>query len=112
MKNSVLVFLLRLVGNHKSVRQSICALLTLNTALMMTIFITVIFQCMPIQYNWDIKIEGGHCIGQAEFYVATSAITLFTDILVLALPFWIVMALKMKGRIKIAVIGIFFLGGM
>jgi hypothetical protein len=112
VKNSVLIFLLRLAGNRKSVKQSIWALVALNTALMLAIFIVVIFQCTPIQYNWNPTIEGGHCVQQGAFYVSTSTVTLFTDILVLALPFWIVMDLKMTRKMKFAVIGIFFLGGI
>jgi hypothetical protein len=79
---------------------------------MIAIFITVIFQCTPIAYNWDTSIANGHCVKQGPFYVATTSLTLFTDLLVLALPFWIVMGLKMARKTKIAVIGIFFLGFM
>jgi hypothetical protein len=79
---------------------------------MIAIFIIVIFQCTPIKYNWDLSIKDGHCIQQGAFYVATSTVTLFTDILVLAIPFWIVMGLKMATKTKVAVLGVFFLGGM
>ncbi|KUJ18746.1 uncharacterized protein LY89DRAFT_504150 [Mollisia scopiformis] len=110
VKNSILMFLLRLTGTRKAVRYTILGLIAVNTALMIAIFITVIFQCLPIAYNWDTTIKGGHCVAQGAFYVATTTLTLFTDILVLALPFWIVMGLKMERKTKIAVIGIFFLG--
>ncbi|KAF8848760.1 hypothetical protein BDZ45DRAFT_664032 [Acephala macrosclerotiorum] len=110
VKNSMLIFLLRLAGNRREVKYTILTLIVFNTALMVAIFITVIFQCTPIPYNWDTTIEGGHCVQQGAFYVATTVLTLFTDILVLALPFWIVMGLKMARKTKVAVIGIFFLG--
>lgn len=112
VKNSILIFLLRLTGNRRAVKYTILTLIVFNTALMVAIFVTVIFQCTPISYNWDTTIEGGHCVQQGAFYVATTSLTLFTDILVLALPFWIVMGLKMARKTKIAVIGIFFLGFM
>lgn len=112
VKNSILMFLLRLTGTKKAVRYTIFGLIFINTALMVAIFITVIFQCHPISKNWDLTIEGGHCLTPGPFYVSTTVLTLFTDILVLVLPFWIVMGLKMARKTKIAVIGIFFLGFM
>lgn len=44
VKNSVLLFLLRFSGNRRSVRYCIHALNIFNLALMVTIFIVVIFQ--------------------------------------------------------------------
>lgn len=81
---------------------------------MVAIFIVVIFQCTPIEANWwtpsEMAAKNGQCIKQGAFYVVTAALTIFTDILVLLVPFWIVMGLKMARRMKVAVIGIFFLG--
>lgn len=93
-------------------KYSIYGLLAFNTLLMVAIFITIIFQCLPISYNWDRSIKDGRCIEQATFYVVTAAISLFTDILVLGLPIWIVIGLNMACKMKLAVIGIFLLGFM
>jgi high-affinity K+ transport system ATPase subunit B len=87
VKISILIFLLRLTGTRKAIRHSISGLIAFTTALMLAIFITVIFQCLPIAYNWDTSIEGGHCVQQGAFYVATTVLTLVTDILVLPLQF-------------------------
>jgi hypothetical protein len=86
--------------------------MAVNTSAMVAIFLVVIFKCNPIAYNWDKTIAGGTCIDQGIFVVLTGATTIFTDILMLMFPFWIVMGLKMPRRTKIWVIGIFLLGGM
>ncbi|TGO19282.1 hypothetical protein BTUL_0005g01310 [Botrytis tulipae] len=90
VKTSILMFFLRLAGQKIEVK--------------------LIFQCTPIAYNWQLDILGGSCIEQGTFYAATSVVALVTDILVLIVPFWIVIGLKMPRETKIAVIGIFFLG--
>ncbi|KAF5871308.1 putative cfem domain-containing protein [Botrytis fragariae] len=110
VKTSILMFFLRLAGQKTEIKRIIWALLIINNALMVAIFIVVIFQCTPIAYNWQVDIPGGYCIEQGVFYVATAVVALVTDILVLIVPFWIVIGLKMPRRTKIAVIGVFFLG--
>ncbi|OIW31727.1 hypothetical protein CONLIGDRAFT_237473 [Coniochaeta ligniaria NRRL 30616] len=110
VKTSVLVFLLRLGGQKPGVRYAIHALNIFNVTLMIAIFLVVMFQCWPVSYNWNPLIEGGHCIKQGTFYVVTAALTLFTDVLVLALPIWIFADLKMKMKMKIALMLVFLLG--
>lgn len=51
IKASVLLFLLRLVGQKKSIRYSIWALFVLNLALMIAVFVLVIFQCSPVSQS-------------------------------------------------------------
>ncbi|KAF4626894.1 hypothetical protein G7Y89_g11261 [Cudoniella acicularis] len=111
VKNSMLVFLLRISGSRDSVRYSIYALMAVNTASMIAIFFTLIFQCTPIEYNWNSSING-HCIEEGTFYVSSACVTIFTDFFILAIPFWIVMGLRMSMRKKIAVVGVFFIGGI
>lgn len=116
VKTSLLLFLLRLSGQVQSIRWSIHALNAFNLALMVAIFITVLFQCTPISYFWEElgrnPPTNGFCIDKGAFYVSTAALTAFTDILVLALPFWILLGLQMRRRVKWALVGIFALGGM
>lgn len=112
VKTSVLIFLLRLGGQKPGVRMAIHALNIFNIALMVAIFLTVMFQCTPVSFNWTPSIADGKCIKQGNFYLVTAALTLFTDILVLALPIWIFADLKMKMKLKIALIIVFLLGFM
>jgi len=54
----------------------------------------------------------GTCVDTGIFYIATSALTIFTDLAVLALPFWIFLGLKMPLKVRIALMGVFLLGGV
>lgn len=112
VKTSMLLFLLKLGSQKPGVRICIHILNALNLSLMVAIFLVVIFQCTPISFNWDITIVGGHCIQQGTFYLATAALTLFTDVLNLALPFWVFLDLKMPLRVKITLLFVFLLGAM
>lgn len=112
VKNSMLIFLLRITGSRDTIKYSIIVLIVINTTSMIAIFLTLIFQCTPITYNWDNTVKGGHCIKEDVFYISSACVTIITDFLVLAIPLWIVMGLRMAKRLKIAVIAIFFLGGM
>lgn len=110
VKASVLLFLLRLGGQKPSVQWSIHALNIFNTGLMIAIFLVVLLQCKPISFNWNTSAPDGKCIQQGTFYVATAVLTIFTDLLVLALPLWIFLDLKMPLKLKIALIFVFLLG--
>ncbi|ROT43009.1 hypothetical protein SODALDRAFT_327179 [Sodiomyces alkalinus F11] len=116
VKTSILLFLLRLGGQQRRVRWAIHLLNAFNLSLMVAIFVTVIFQCTPVSFFWEQFGPGadpnGKCINMGAFYVSTSALNVLTDLLVLALPFWIFLGLKMPKRVKIALLGVFALGGV
>ncbi|OLN84895.1 hypothetical protein CCHL11_03882 [Colletotrichum chlorophyti] len=116
VKTSVLMFLLRLSGQKRRIRYTIIGLNVFNIALMIAIFVTVIFQCQPINYFWEKAGRNppaeGKCIDMAAFYVGTASLTIFTDVLSLALPFWIFLGLKMPTRVKMALLAVFALGAV
>ncbi|KAI1496538.1 CFEM domain-containing protein [Biscogniauxia marginata] len=115
VKSSVLLFLLRIGGHQRKIRYSIHALNIFNIGLMIAIFMTVIFQCSPVSYFWerirDPTLEGT-CVNTGIFYVTTATLTIFTDALVLILPFWIFMGLKMPAKLKVAIMAVFLLGAI
>jgi len=80
--------------------------------LMIAIFFSVVFVCTPVQYDWNPNIEGGKCFDKKPFSIWTTAVAIFTDILVLALPFWIFLSLRMARKAKKALLCCFGLGGM
>lgn len=108
VKASVLVFLLRLGGHKRSIRMAIYALNTVNAMLAIAIFLVTLFKCTPIDSVWEPEVKGT-CVNTI-YYLITAVITVVTDILVLLLPFWIFLGLKMKTKVKAAVIAIFTLG--
>ncbi|KAF6836250.1 hypothetical protein CPLU01_03748 [Colletotrichum plurivorum] len=116
VKTSVLMFLLRLSGQKRRIRYTIIGLNVFNIALMVAIFVTVVFQCRPISYFWEKAGRNpptdGSCIDMSAFYVSTAGLTIFTDVLALAMPFWIFLGLKMPRRVKMALLAVFALGGV
>ncbi|RDW77661.1 hypothetical protein BP6252_05714 [Coleophoma cylindrospora] len=123
VKGSVIVFLLRLVGTKRSVRISLWAVFVFNFALSIVVGITDLCQCTPYNYVFDyprmdaeaqkaaganslgqvdgVTITGGYCINQLDFFLAVAALTVVTDLLVVAIPTWIVWDLQMARRKKI-----------
>ncbi|PVH78373.1 hypothetical protein DL98DRAFT_397420, partial [Cadophora sp. DSE1049] len=113
VKTSVLLFMLRLGGHKREIRYTIHALNAFNIALAISVFITVIFQCRPVNFFWERMRDPtmkGTCVDTGIFYIATSALTIFTDLAVLALPFWIFLGLKMPLKVRIALMAVFLLG--
>lgn len=112
VKSSILFFLLRLGGHRRSIRYSIHALNAFNIALMIAIFLTVIFQTIPIQAYWDLTLKPTRQINGANFYISTAIITIITDFLVLLIPFWVFIGLKMRMAAKVGLIVVFLAGGL
>jgi hypothetical protein len=110
VKASVLLFLLRLGGQRPATRYAIYALFTFNALQAIAIFLVATLQCLPIAANWDSAVMATATCVDVSFHVAISALTIFTDILVLALPFWIFLGLNMPMAQKMTVIGAFLLG--
>ena len=114
VKASILVFLLRLGGHKTNVRYAIHALNIFNLLHAVAIFFTALFQCTPIEANWNFALRkepGNHCVSP-WFHVIASCITIVTDFLVVALPFWIFLGLTMRWATKIAVLSVFVLGSV
>jgi hypothetical protein len=74
------------------------------------IVIALIFPCQPIAMNWDLSITDGKCIDKAGIYLATAAVNVITDFIILALPIPVVLSLQMRRIQKLAVIGLFMVG--
>jgi hypothetical protein len=112
VKVSVLVFLLRLAGTRPAVQATIYALMFVTIGLMIAIFFSVVFVCSPVEFNWNPNITNGKCFDKRPFSIWTASVAIFTDILVLALPFWIFLGLRMARKAKIALLCVFALGGV
>ncbi|RYP33831.1 hypothetical protein DL767_004561 [Monosporascus sp. MG133] len=109
VKQSVLIFLLRFSGVKSFIRKVVWATIIFNAALMVAVFFVVLFQCIPVEMNWN-PLAQGHCIQQFEFGVSTACLTILTDLIAVALPFYIFLGLKMNRRRKMGLIGVFMLG--
>lgn len=111
VKQSVLLFILRIAGLDLRVRVISWLTSFVNMAEMVAVFLVVIFQCSPVESFWNLKL-GQHCINQKSFALSTALLTILTDIIMVALPFWVFLGLQMSNKKKIALILVFSMGLM
>ncbi|KAF7590962.1 hypothetical protein BBP40_002214 [Aspergillus hancockii] len=76
------------------------------------VFFAAIFQCSPVQYAWDKTIKGGTCFDQQAFYRYVSPPNILTDVLILIMPLPFVWKLHTRLTQKLALTGVFLLGGL
>ncbi|KAI1046627.1 hypothetical protein LB505_011195 [Fusarium chuoi] len=112
VKSSILFFLLRLGGHNRGIKWTIYGLNAFNVALMIAIFLTVVFQTIPINAFWDLSVKPERQIDGPAFYISSAIITIITDFLVLLIPFWIFLGLKMRIAAKVGLIVVFLMGGV
>lgn len=111
VKQSVLFFILRIAGLDMRVRFISWVTSFVNMAEMVAVLMVVVFQCSPVESFWNLKL-GQHCINQQSFALSTALLTIVTDIVVVALPFWVFLGLQMSSRKKLALIVVFSMGLM
>jgi hypothetical protein len=69
------------------------------------------FLCSPVPYFWDKTIKG-RCLSEQANWFTSAGINIVTDLIILALPMPAVRQLQLPGRSKLALMGVFALGGM
>ena len=119
VKASILLFLLRLFGQKRGVRQYIACVNAANAAHMVAVLFAIVFQCTPGESAWDPETffaEGGSagggakCIDTRILFTTTAAFNILTDLLILGLPMKIFVNLKIPMRTKFALMFLFLLG--
>lgn len=73
-------------------------------------FATLLF-CKPFKYSWDKNIPGS-CYAVENVYVIHDVLNVVTDIAIVGFPLPIIWRLQMNRGTKLAVIGMFLLGGL
>lgn len=69
--------------------------------------------CRPLAASWDPTLAGtAQCLNRPAIYVATAALGIGTDFMLLALPISTVVSLNIKKRQKVALICLFVVGSM
>lgn len=112
VKSSVLFLLLGIGGHKTSVKWVIRILNTVNLVLMVSVFLVVVFQQSPIQSYWDLSITATRTIDYKTFAIATSIVTIVTDVLVMAIPIWLFSGLQMPLGTKLGLIMVFLASGV
>ena len=72
---------------------------------------TVIFECTSIDFSWDQRGKG-HCINLDKFFLGQAIPNIVTDIVLLAIPLPMIWNLQLPRSQKVALSGVFLLGGL
>ncbi|RAL58973.1 hypothetical protein DID88_009264 [Monilinia fructigena] len=111
VKTSILLFLLRLTGQKTNVRRTIIGLLIFNGIMMVSTFLVTAFHCIPVAANWYPDLyPNAVCMNFSDFVTGTASVSVFTDVLALLMPTWIVYNLQIQRKQKVMLIGILSLG--
>ncbi|EPE31737.1 integral membrane protein [Glarea lozoyensis ATCC 20868] len=110
-KLSILVFYWRIFRPIKQIHLPIYILGSIVVAWNIAIVLVVIFQCTPVNFWWNRSIIGGKCVDNTKFLLGNSVPNIATDIAILLLPIPFIWNLQQSSGRKLALIGIFMLGG-
>ena len=71
-----------------------------------------LLQCRPLRFMWDQSIPGGTCIDTVDAYRILAPFNVLTGVLILVMPIPAVWNLQASRKQKLAVTGVFLLGGL
>lgn len=75
------------------------------------IFLVCALQCRPLRGYWD-KSVPATCIDGNEFFIVNQIFNVIMDFVLLALPLPIILGLHRSWRERLALAGVFALGGL
>lgn len=85
---------------------------SLVLALGVSVLLENFLQCRPFPYIWDRGIPGGTCIHPVDAYRVFAPVNVLTGVLILVIPIPAVWNLHVPKAHKVAVTGVFLLGGL
>lgn len=74
------------------------------------IFLACALQCRPLRAYWDKRVEG-NCFDANKFFIVNQAFNVVMDFVILALPVPMIWGLQRAWQDKLALNGVFALGG-
>ena len=82
----------------------------LNIACGLYTFFATLFRCFPVQKQWEITMERGHCLSEFSVELGVPIFGLLCDIITWVLPVPIVMKLHMNRRFRVGLLLVFAVG--
>jgi hypothetical protein len=68
-------------------------------------------QCRPLRAYWDQSVNG-HCFDALKFVLGVQGVNIFLDVAILCLPLPMVWGLRRAWQERLALSGVFLLGGL
>ena len=69
-------------------------------------------QVLPVEANWNPDVKATSRIDNTKLYYGNTGFNIATDIILLVMPLTVIWALKMTWLSKLALSGVFCLGGL
>jgi hypothetical protein len=110
-KTSISLLYNRLFGIYGRFRHAIIVTETLVLCYFVTCVPIALGGCHPISYFWN-KDQEGWCLDEIQFFRWNGVANLLLDVLILTLPMPMVWNLHLRTKQKVALTGIFCLGGL
>ena len=82
-----------------------------STAWMIAIALSFVFQCFPVSKAWDFRLDG-QCIDVAKLILGNAIPDIVTDLAIVIAPLPLISKLKITLSQKLAVGGVFLMGGL
>lgn len=111
-KISVLLLYLRVFGTSMKMTRAVYATVAFICVYTIIFVFLTIFRCSPVAKSWDVTITGGKCLNPAGLTISGGASNALADLIVLLLPLPLTLKLQVTTRQKIAVVALFFTGGL
>ncbi|KAF2011503.1 hypothetical protein BU24DRAFT_466203 [Aaosphaeria arxii CBS 175.79] len=110
VKISILLFYRRIFFITTGYKQVSLALMVLSTAWYIASQVANLLTCQPVDSFWN-RRKPGKCSNFNAMYLGTGTVDLLIDVAILVLPIRMAFNLHLPTRTKVAVAGIFSLGG-
>lgn len=111
LKLSILALYLRLFGAVKKFTFTVYAVGIFTTIMSIVMALLITVECQPVAYFWNRAIPGGKCWNFQQLVVAVASVDLVTGLMILPLPLPMLWGLQMSTGRKVAVAGLFLIGG-
>ncbi|KAM7205755.1 hypothetical protein V8F20_002988 [Naviculisporaceae sp. PSN 640] len=109
-KLAVLTMYYRIFSASRMIRYSVWVIGFMLMGWSIAVVFVSIFSCTPVEAFWDRSIPG-QCIDSDKFYIGITVPNIIFDFLTVALPVYNVWSLQMGRDKKLAISGVFLLGG-
>ncbi|VUC30842.1 unnamed protein product [Clonostachys rosea] len=110
IKTSLLIFYWNIFSVSRLQRNTIIGTATACLIWFIVFLCLTIFQCHPVQYIWEKLNQKEYCIPSPPILLSMEITNLFLDIVILAIPTFVVSRLNLSTPKKVSVLGIFLLG--
>ncbi|KAK2756149.1 Structural maintenance of chromosomes protein 2 [Arachnomyces sp. PD_36] len=120
IRASIVLFLFRIEDKRRPIRAALILVFWLNVGYSISTFIANLMTCSPVSYVYDAPatdrmvngelVPGGKCFDSLRFILASCALSIFMDLIIMPIPTAMVWNLTMPKKTKIAVVLIMSMG--